>query len=386
MTEPALDNSVTTFVKKTELALFIISFLCICSSSIRAQRPAAKKEKSNSCCKKLPSRLSLQTIDYCSTSIASTAAASHNGMVWIKGGTFTMGSSNDEGRPDEYPRHNVKLDGFWIDETEVTNEQFQKFVEATGYVTTAEMAPDWNELKKALPPDTEKPDDSLLVPASLVFSPLASAASLADASQWWHWEKGADWRHPQGPATGIEGKEAYPVVHVSWYDAAAYAKWAGKRLPTEAEWEYAARGGLVNKRYAWGNENVESGKAKANIWQGHFPERNTTTDGFERAAPVKSFAPNAYGLYDMAGNVWEWCSDWYQPDYYEQSRGRLSLNPKGPSKSFDPDEPTAAKRVMRGGSFLCHASYCSSYRVSARMKSSPDTGLEHVGFRCVSDK
>jgi formylglycine-generating enzyme len=345
-----------------------------------------RKEEVVSCHKGVPSRFLTQQHTSTGSSPEAAGTLSHEGMVWIKGGEFLMGSSNEEGRTDEYPQHPVKVDGFWMDQTEVTNAQFQKFVEATGYVTTAEKAPDWEELKKQLPPGTSKPDESALVAASLVFTPSADPVALMDASQWWSWTKGANWRQPQGQGSTIKGKEDYPVVHISWDDAQAYCRWAGKRLPTEAEWEFAARGGLLNKPFSWGSEDVETGKAKANTWQGRFPDVNTAKDGFKGMAPVKSFAPNGYGLYDMAGNVWEWCSDWYRPDTYQQMKGSLAVNPKGPSAGFDPDEPTVPKRVVRGGSFLCHASYCSSYRVSARMKTSPDTGLEHTGFRCVTDK
>ena len=297
-----------------------------------------------------------------------------------------MGCSNEEGRTDEYPVHKVKVDGFWMDATEVTNAQFQKFADATGYITTAEKAPDWEELKKQLPPGTPRPDANMLVAASLVFTPPSHPVSLGDASQWWSWTKGANWRRPEGPGSTTRGKENYPVVHISWDDAQAYCKWAHKRLPTEAEWEYAARGGLTGQPYSWGTEAINKGKPKANTWQGHFPDVNTARDGFKGLAPVKSFAPNGYGLFDMAGNVWEWCGDWYRADYYAQLKGTVAVNPKGPSSGFDADEPTVPKRVVRGGSFLCDASYCSSYRVSARMKTSPDTGLEHTGFRCVADK
>ncbi|MBD0286936.1 MAG: formylglycine-generating enzyme family protein [Flavisolibacter sp.] len=374
-------------MKQFDFMLIICLAATLSACSLNGQPAEAQiEEETVSCHKNLPSRFAVTSNSSTDSPSMKADNASHAGMVWIKGGEYSMGCSNQEGRPDEYPIHKVKVDGFWMDITEVTNAQFRQFVEATGYITTAEKAPDWEELKKQLPPGTPKPDESALVAASLVFTPPAQAVPLNNAAQWWSWTKGADWRHPEGPNSTIEGKDNYPVVHISWDDANAYAKWAGKRLPTEAEWEYAARGGLINKPFTWGSESVESGKAKANIWQGHFPDNNTGKDGFKGLAPVKSFAPNGYGLYDMAGNVWEWCSDWYEPNYYQQLKDRLAVNPKGPSSSYDPDEPTVPKRVVRGGSFLCHASYCSSYRVSARMKSSPDTGLEHTGFRCVADK
>lgn len=307
-------------------------------------------------------------------------------MIAIPAGTYAMGADNQQGRSDEYPKHTVHVDAFWMDATEVTNAQFARFVKATGYITTAERKPDWNELRKQLPPGTPKPPDDVLVASSLVFKAPDHPVSLQDYSQWWQWVAGANWRHPEGPGSSIVGKENYPVVQVSWEDAAAYAKWAGKRLPTEAEWEWAARGGLKNAIYPWGNEHVDKGKAKANTWQGRFPVTNTRRDGYYTTSPVKSFPANGYGLYDMAGNVWEWCSDWYRPDYYESlAKTGIAKNPKGPQKSYDPDEPTVPKHVQRGGSFLCNDSYCSSYRSSARMKSSPDTGLSHAGFRCVSN-
>lgn len=311
--------------------------------------------------------------------------AERDGMVWIPAGEFEQGGDNEQAAEDEYPKHKVKLDGFWIDVAEVTNAQFAEFVNATGYITTAEKKPDWEEIKRQLPPGTPKPDESLLIAASLVFKAPATEVSLTDYFQWWEWKEGADWRHPQGPGSDIRGQENYPVVHVSWYDAQAYAKWAGKRLPTEAEWEYAARGGLKNNIYPWGNESVNSGAPKANFWQGKFPARNTLEDKFYYSAPVKSFSPNGYGLYDMAGNVWEWCADLYHNKYYENVRSGV-VNPKGPSTSLDPAEPTASKRVMRGGSFLCNDGYCSGYRVARRMKSTEDSSFEHLGFRCVSNK
>lgn len=311
---------------------------------------------------------------------------SNQDMIWVPGGEFLMGAADDEGKPDEYPQHKVKVNGFWMDAAEVTNAQFKKFVDATGYVTTAEKKPDWEELKKQLPPGTEKPDESQLVASSLVFSPPGYAIPLDNVAQWWRWQQGADWQHPQGPDTDVKKKDNLPVVQVSWYDAVAYSKWAGKRLPTEAEWEYAARGGLNNNKYPWGNEDIEHGIPKANTWQGNFPNANTDWDKFYSLAPVRSFRPNGYGLYDMAGNAWEWCADWYRSDYYQQVKNDLLINPAGPLNSYDPVEPAMPKKVVRGGSFMCNASYCKGYRVSSRMKTSPDTGLEHTGFRCVKDK
>jgi sulfatase modifying factor 1 len=305
--------------------------------------------------------------------------------VWIPGGEFTMGTDSELGWPDEKPAHRVYVDGFWMDETEVTNAQFRAFVEATGYVTTAEKPPDLEEILRQSKPGTPPPPKEKLVPGSLVFQPTDGPVPLNDYTQWWHWTPGANWRHPEGPGSSIEGKDDHPVVHVSWDDAVAYAKWAGKRLPTEAEWERAARGGLEGKPYVWGDEKPTDTQVFANIWQGAFPYRNTAADGFVRTAPVKSFEPNGYGLYDMAGNVWEWCSDLYRADLYRQRVGQgLIVNPSGPSEAMDPRNPRAKSRVERGGSFLCNDSYCSRYRPSARHGCSPDTGMSHVGFRCVT--
>lgn len=314
--------------------------------------------------------------------ISKMDAVSTDGMVFIEGGTFTMGADDNQASYDEYPEHLVKISSFWMDITEVTNAQFSTFVEATGYVTTAEIKPDWEEIKKSLPPGTPKPDDSVLIPASLVFVPTSEPTSLNDFSVWWQWRAGANWRQPEGLGSNIEGKEDYPVVHVSWYDAVAYCEWAGKRLPTEAEWEYASRGKLENAVYAWGNEPLNVGKSKANTWEGEFPYRNDQYDGFYFSAPVKSYPANNYGLYDMSGNVWEWCSDWYHESYYEMLEG-ISQNPQGPEESYDSFDPHNAKRVSKGGSFLCNASYCSGYRNAMRMKTSPDTGAIHTGFRTV---
>jgi formylglycine-generating enzyme len=374
-------------IKKFEIVMLVCLSSVLSACSLNSQ-PAKMQQKEEilSCHKNIPSRFAATKSSINTDLSISAGSISHAGMVWLEGGEYVMGASDKEGRGDEYPQHKVKVDGFWMDATEVTNAQFKKFVEATGYITIAEKTPDWEELKKQLPPGTPKPDASVLVAASLVFTPPTQAVYLKDVSKWWSWQKGASWKHPQGPGSTIEGKDDYPVVHISWEDANAYCKWSGKRLPTEAEWEYAARGGLINQPYTWGLEPVDKGKFKANTWQGEFPVNNTAKDGFERLAPTKSFAPNGYGLYDMAGNVWEWCSDWYREDYYQQNKDQVAVNPQGPSSSYDPQEPNAPKRVVRGGSFLCHASYCASYRVSARMKTAPDTGLEHTGFRCVVNK
>lgn len=303
------------------------------------------------------------------------------GMVWIPAGQFWMGSE-DPAFGDARPVHQVTLDGFWMDRTEVTNAQFRAFVEATGYVTTAEKPPDLEEIMRQVPPGTPPPSKENLVPGSLVFRPTTRPVNLNDVSQWWHWTPGASWRHPEGPGSSLEGREHHPVVQVSWHDAAAYAAWAGKRLPTEAEWEYAARGGLDRKRYCWGDELLPDGKWQANIWQGEFPYENTKADGYERTAPVGSFPANGYGLNDMSGNVWEWCADWFRSDYYQTSPDR---NPQGPDRinSFDPNEPHIPKRVQRGGSFLCSDMYCIRYLPGGRGKGEPDSAASHLGFRCV---
>jgi formylglycine-generating enzyme required for sulfatase activity len=340
----------------------------------------SKMEDSASCHTNMPGRYTASTTDHSNIKKGTTE---HTGMIWIEGGTFSMGANDGEGRKDEYPSHKVEVDGFWIDETEVTNSQFAAFVKATGYITVAERKPDWNELKKQLPPGTPKPAEELLVAASLTFKQPGQPVPLNNASQWWEWTPGASWKHPQGPASDIKGKENHPVTQVAWQDATAYAKWAGKRLPTEAEWEFAARGGLKDQKYPWGNEAVEAGRPKANTWQGQFPVLDKKWDGFGSTSPVRSFEPNGYGLYDMAGNVWEWTSDWYAEDYYQTLEGKTASNPKGPAESFDPNEPTVPKKVIRGGSFMCHDSYCKGYRVTSKMKSSSDSGLENTGFRCV---
>ena len=364
----------------------VVSVLLIYTSlsvTLVAAQNATKIDTLPSCCMKIPSRFSTNTHD--SLHFHHTAEKSINGMVLIPGGTFNMGGDNEQADRDEFPKHKVSVDSFFMDITEVTNAQFKKFVEATGYLTTAERKPDWEELKKSVPPGTPKPPDELLIAASLVFKKAKGPVDLNNYSQWWEWMAGADWQHPDGPNSSIIGKDSFPVVQVSWDDVNAYCKWAGKRLPTEAEWEYASRGGKLDQVYPWGNEPINEGKPKANTWEGKFPYLNLKKDGYELLAPVKSYLPNEYGLYDMAGNVWEWCSDWYKNDYYTSLKDSASKNPLGPNTSYDPDEPYTQKRVLRGGSFLCNDAYCSGYRVSRRMKSSPDTSLEHTGFRCVQD-
>jgi formylglycine-generating enzyme required for sulfatase activity len=329
----------------------------------------------------------------CATGAAATKLAGILGpkppgeMVWIPGGEFEMGAIEGDAlaRADEKPRHRVVVGGFWMDATEVTNAQFRKFVEATAYVTTAERGVDWEKMKQQVPPGTPKPPEEMLQPGSLVFSPSQSKGDLRH-NDWWQWVHGADWRHPQGPQSSIDSMDDHPVVHISFEDAEAYAKWAGKRLPTEAEWEFAARGGKSGELHPWGNEPPTEGSAKVNIFEGTFPTKNSARDGYLLAAPVKSYPANGFGLFDMSGNVWEWCADFYRPDTYaKRASGQPILNPQGPETSFDPEEPSASKRLQRGGSFLCNDSYCASYRSSARMKTTPDTSLSHSGFRCVKD-
>jgi len=316
--------------------------------------------------------------------VAFAQTARPPGMVWIPGGAFVMGTDDKESYPAERPAHRVRVDGFWMDETEVTNEQFAKFVEATKYLTVAERVPDWEELKKQLPPGTEKPPADKLKAGSLVFTPPQTPPPRDDATLWWTWTPGANWRHPEGPASNLEGRGKHPVVQVAYEDAVAYAKWAVKRLPTEAEWEFAARGGLEAKRYAWGGEFRPDGKILANLWQGRFPNENLKEDGFEGTAPVKSFPPNGFGLYDIIGNVWEWCADWFDVKQNENlAADPMCANPAGPARSFNPREPHAQQRVTKGGSFLCAENYCVNYRPSSRRGTDYDTGMPHIGFRCV---
>ena len=311
------------------------------------------------------------------------------GMAWIPGGEFSMGAVDPLGQDanvvgmqattDSRPVHRVYVDGFWMDTTEVTNREFAKFVDATGYVTVAERTPTAEEFPGALPEN--------LVAGSVVFAPPDHAVPLNDHFQWWAYVRGANWRQPEGPGSNLEGRGQHPVLHVAYEDVEAYAKWAGKRIPTEAEWEFAARGGLTGQVYPWGNEFRKDGKWMANTHQGHFPVEDTRADAFHGAAPVAQYPPNRYGLYDVAGNVWEWTSDWYRHDYYAAlaRAGSVARNPQGPAESFDPSEPGVAKRVHRGGSFLCTEQYCSRYMVGTRAKGEPSTGTNHLGFRLVKD-
>ena len=308
------------------------------------------------------------------------------GMKYINGGEFSMGGVNPvgmdggghEGMNDARPVHRVNVNAFYMDVTAVTNKQFAEFVKATGYVTVAEKKPTKEEFPEAAPEN--------LVAGSLVFTPPEESVSLDNYFQWWSYVKGADWRHPEGVNSNINGKSNYPVVQVCWEDAAAYAKWAGKRLPTEAEWEFAARGGLSGGLYTWGNELKPQGKWMANIFEGTFPNKDTAADGYAGIAPVKSFPANGFGLYDMTGNVWEWCNDWYRADYYEVLSGhQVAENPVGPSDALDPEEPGIKKKVQRGGSFLCTEQYCTRYMVGTRGKGDYRSASNHIGFRCVRD-
>ena len=310
------------------------------------------------------------------------------GMAWIPGGEFSMGAVDPPGMDDvgmqathdSRPVHRVYVDGFYMDKTDVTNAQFAKFVKATGYVTIAEKKPRAEDYPDAPP---EK-----LVAGSVVFTAPDHPVPLNYHLQWWSYVAGADWRHPSGPDSSIKGKDNYPVVQIAYPDAEAYAKWAGRRLPTEAEWEFAARGGLAGKPFVWGNDFRPNGKWMANTHQGHFPNSDTGEDGYIGLAPVAKYAPNGYGLYDMAGNVWQWTSDWYRPDYYQQlaAAGGVARNPQGPDASLDPAEPGTTKKVHRGGSYLCTDQYCSRYMVGTRGKGDTDTGTNHLGFRCVTTR
>lgn len=316
-------------------------------------------------------------------------------MAWIPGGTFLMGSDHKLARFDERPAHAVRVKGFWMDVTHVTNDQFAEFVRQTGYVTTAERKPDWETIRVQLPPGVPRPPDEVLVPGAMVFAGTAAPVRLDDYSRWWRYVPGANWRRPQGPGSSIAGKGDHPVVQVSHADALAYAKWAGKRLPTEAEWEFAARGGLEQATYAWGDDLAPQGQMLANYWDSRarpFPVVSAAAGGAAGTTPAKTFPSNGYGLHDMTGNAWQWVADWYRADYFALQARRPEgsiADPQGPDRSFDPADPgvppEAPKRVIRGGSFLCNEDYCLSYRPSARRGSDPHSPMSHLGFRLVRD-
>ncbi|QED37886.1 formylglycine-generating enzyme family protein [Antarcticibacterium arcticum] len=310
-----------------------------------------------------------------------------HGMVWIPGGVIRQGATQEDKQAmgHEKPSHPVYVDGFFMDETEVTNREYAQFIEATGYITLAEREISWEELQEQLPPGTPKPADSLLQPGSLVFNkPEGKINDPHDFTRWWVWKIGASWKQPEGSGSSIEGREDHPVVHIAYEDAVAYSEWAGRRLPTEAEWEFAARGGEENSRFSWGDDESVL-EERANTWTGEFPVNNNEADGFEGSAPVESFPPNAYGLYDMAGNVWEFTSDFYDPQYYRKLLDKgVAENPQGPENAYKGYNPNLNAKVIKGGSYLCHASYCASYRVSAKMPQTMDSSHGHLGFRTVA--
>lgn len=313
------------------------------------------------------------------TTVAAPGTTPYAGMVWIPGGGYRMGS--DRHYPEEAPAHPVEVDGFWMDASPVTNLQFQAFVEATGHVTFCEFPPNAADYPGA--------DPALLVAASVVFVPPAHRVDLHDHYQWWQFVPGASWRHPQGPGSSIEGRDAHPVVHVAYADIEAYASWAGKRIATEAEWEWAARGAGGDTEYAWGDELAPGGTHLANTWQGEFPWQNLALDGHIGTSPVGAFPANGYGLLDMIGNVWEWTCDWYSPRHPEAAAKACCIpsNPRGAEReaSYDPAQPTIRipRKVMKGGSHLCAPNYCRRYRPAARMSQPVDTSTSHLGFRCI---
>ncbi len=344
----------------------------------RVEEPAAERQAA-------AAKAPLERPGFLPTRLGETLAPSPapEGMVWIPGGEFSMGSADPtagghchEPMDDARPIHRVALSGYFIDATEVTNASFAKFVDATGYVTLAE--------RKPTPAEMPGVAGELLAAGSLVFTPPEQRVKLSNPVAWWRYVAGASWKHPQGPGSSLQGLEQHPVVHIAYEDALAYARWADKDLPTEAEWEFAARGGRTGQLYPWGDELTPKGELRANTFQGAFPTRNDARDGYAGTAPVGSFQPNAFGLYDVAGNVWEWTRDWYRADgYARDARAGLTKNPEGPSASFDPAEPQTKKRVQRGGSFLCTNEYCTRYMVGTRGKGDPSSPASHLGFRCV---
>lgn len=384
------------FILSALILLCIVLFVncndTLAENKIYHARSCCKTDAENSCARELTSTDSVLYMEgggsgFEETLINSSSppAAIPEGMVWIPGGEFSMGGIDPVGMQDggceamndSRPVHRVFVTGFFMDAAEVTNKEFAAFVEATRYVTVAEQKPTREEFPDA-------PEEKL-VAGSVVFKPV-SATHLNDFYQWWSYVPGANWRHPLGPGTNIKGKDNYPVVHIAWEDAEAYAKWAGKRLPTEAEWEFAARGGDPGTIYAWGNQLRPNGTWMANTYQGKFPEHDNGADGFVGVAPVRQFPSNSYGLFDISGNVWEWCNDWYSADYYRILVSSNVINdPQGPVVSNDPDEPGVKKKVQRGGSFLCTDKYCTRYMVGSRGKGEYRTATNHAGFRCVKD-
>ena len=371
-------------ILKNYLSYIGITILIILSISCSKDDEVINNNQISNCCDVMPPRYSVDKPDFA------------DDMVWIPSGEFTMGAEvadfmrqwpyGARSRSDERPLRRIKLDGFWMSITPVTNKDFSEFIEATGYVTTAEKPVDIDEIMKGLPPGTKSPSPEALVPASMVFTSPDYPVKLNNVLTWWRWQKDANWRQPEGPGSSVENRMDHPVVQVSFYDVQAYAKWKGLELPTEAQWEYAARGGHDQRMFTWGDTPINPDNPEINIWQGSFPNNNTLEDGYEGTSPVTAFAPNDYGLYDMSGNVWEWVADWYHDRAYSiHMSDEPIVNPIGPSTSYDPDEPYLAKRVIRGGSFLCNDSYCSGYRPGARMKTSPDTSANHTGFRLVKN-
>jgi formylglycine-generating enzyme len=363
-------------MRGTKLFLRVVAIVLI---ACRASNEATANPSASA----LPSSVFAPTIE----NTTPAPAQAPPGMVWIPGGEFSMGVAEVPAMharvgmlamKDAQPIHRVYVDAFWMDATEVTNEAFARFADATGYVTLAERKPTQKDFP-GVPVDQ-------LVAGSAVFTPPDQPVSLDNSYRWWRYLPGANWRHPDGAGSSIVLREKFPVVHIAYEDAVAYARWVGKRLPTEAEWEFAARGGLAGQLYPWGNDFMEGRQPNANTWQGTFPRVNTVGDGYRAVSPVASFKPNRYGLYDVSGNVWEWVSDWYRADYFaELAAHGVAKNPRGPSSSFDPEEPDTQKRVIRGGSFLCAENYCTRYLVGSRMRAEVRSPANHIGFRLVKD-
>lgn len=365
------------FQSKSRILIIILSLGFCVSCKTETEKKSVTKE----------SKPENNDLEYNILEAQPETIATPEGMIWVEGKTFVQGAkANDQfAMMREKPAHKVAVDGFFIDATEVTNKQFKAFVDATGYITVAERSINWEEMKKELPEDTPKPHDSILQPGSLIFNKNVKAVvNMSNYGQWWTWKTGANWRHPEGPNSNIDGKDNFPVVHVALQDAMAYCKWANRRLPTEAEWESAAQGVNTDNVFTWGNDPSIL-NAKANTWQGIFPVKNESIDGFQLIAPVKSYEPNSIGVYDMLGNVWEITSDWFNMDYYKSlDSSKVVVNPKGAEKPFNPENPYQKEIVIKGGSFLCHASYCASFRISAKMGMSLDSGSDHAGFRTVA--